>query len=289
LNDTLRNHLIDGARMGQGFVLQLPRQAPTGQTGTALTRRTGSSLEFRDYREYQPGDDLRHVDWNAFARTEQLHIKLFREEATPHLDLILDHSASMALADTDKVRCTLNLAGFFAQASANSGFTHQAWLLDEQLTPIIQGRLDPVSWEGITYQARGDAACGLQRSNPLWRPRGLRVLLSDLFWEGDPLPLVQKLTHQATATCVVQILADADLHPNPGTWRLIDSETLLARDIVIDDLALRQYHANLERHQAHWRQACRQCGAILTVVTAEEFVKTGQLEDLIAADFLRVG
>src|SRR5262249_59820670 len=85
MDDRLRQYLIEGERAGMRYALGLPRQAPVGMAGSALSQRSGSSLEFKDYRDYQPGDDLRHIDWNAFARSDQLSIKLFREEVHPHL------------------------------------------------------------------------------------------------------------------------------------------------------------------------------------------------------------
>src|SRR5262249_28464003 len=76
----LREYLSEGERAGQRYSLSLPRQTPRGASGAVWGQRAGSSLEFKDYRDYQPGDDLRHIDWNAFARSDQLSVKLFREE-----------------------------------------------------------------------------------------------------------------------------------------------------------------------------------------------------------------
>src|SRR3954452_13520175 len=126
---TPREHLLEGEAAARRFALAVPRGGPVDPTGAATGSRAGSSLEFRDHRGYEPGDDLRHVDWNAFARTDQLSVKLYREEVSPHLDLLIDGSRSMALADSAKARATLALAGFFTSAAANAGFTHAGWLL----------------------------------------------------------------------------------------------------------------------------------------------------------------
>src|SRR5512135_2257816 len=55
----------------------------------------GFSQEFAEYRAYSPGDDLRHVDWNVFARTERMYLKRYRGETNSQLTLMLDSSASM--------------------------------------------------------------------------------------------------------------------------------------------------------------------------------------------------
>ncbi len=63
--------------------------------GERRSKRRGRSVEFDDYREYSPGDDLRHVDWNVLARLDRFFIKLFQEEEDLALHVVLDTSASM--------------------------------------------------------------------------------------------------------------------------------------------------------------------------------------------------
>jgi uncharacterized protein (DUF58 family) len=63
--------------------------------GERRSKRRGRSVEFDDFRDYVPGDDLRHIDWNVLARLDKLFIKLFREEEDLALHIIVDASASM--------------------------------------------------------------------------------------------------------------------------------------------------------------------------------------------------
>ena len=97
MEPALQQALRDGEKLGLRYALQIPQVAASGIVGSRLGRRAGSSIDFQDYREYQPGDDLRFIDWGIYARTDRLSIKLFREEVTPHLDLVLDGSRSMNL------------------------------------------------------------------------------------------------------------------------------------------------------------------------------------------------
>src|SRR5690606_31412307 len=79
------------------FRLRVPRRTLQGRIGDRAGRGIGSSIEFEDWRDYQPGDDLRHVDWRGYARTDVLKVRLYREEVAPVLDVVLDVSRSMAV------------------------------------------------------------------------------------------------------------------------------------------------------------------------------------------------
>ncbi|MGH7226037.1 MAG: DUF58 domain-containing protein, partial [Gemmataceae bacterium] len=211
--ERFRDYLSEGERIGQRYALALPRQTPRGATGLAFGQRAGGSLEFKDHRDYQPGDDLRHIDWNAFARSDQLSVKLYREEIAPHVDLLLDVSRSMALEGTAKERATVALTACLATAAANSGFGHAVWLMGDDIRPLANGNALPSLWGDFELNHRGNAAEVLARGAANWRPRGVRVLVSDLLWVGEPLLALRSLTEGASATTVIQLLAEADEHP----------------------------------------------------------------------------
>ena len=65
------------------------------QKGTHRSKKLGASLDFSDYREYHPGDDLRHIDWNVYARTEKPFIKRFLDEQEMRIHILLDPTKSM--------------------------------------------------------------------------------------------------------------------------------------------------------------------------------------------------
>jgi uncharacterized protein (DUF58 family) len=289
MDDRLRQHLAEGYRAGLRYALGLPRQAPLGIAGTTLGHRAGSSLEFRDYRDYQPGDDLRHIDWNAFARSDQLSIKLFREEVHPHLDLVLDASRSMDLEGTPKARAALALAAFFVAAAGNAGYSHSAWLLAGDYHPVPGGHGQPQAWDGIALDHKATPEDAPGRTPPAWRARGLRVLVSDLFWLGEPMATVRPLAERAAVAVVVQLLARADADPpEAGNLRLVDSETGETRDLHVDDAVRRRYREGLARHQQNWHRACRQVGAVFTTAVADDLLAGWKLDDLVRAEVLRV-
>jgi uncharacterized protein (DUF58 family) len=289
MTDTDRRYLLEGERAGARYVLGTPRRVPPGTAGAHAGSRAGSSLEFKEHRDYQPGDDLRHVDWNASARGDRLTVKLFHEEVYPHLDVVLDGSRSMALAGSFKAEAALGLAAFFAAAAENAGYAHHVWVPGDGCAALAGDTGRPADWGALRCDWRGSPAESFARRPPAWRPRGIRVLVSDLLWPGEPLEVLGPLSERASAAVVVQVLAEADVNPPArGNLRLVDVETDEIRDYFVDAAGRERYRAALERHQQAWHRAARQAGALLTTVVAERLVRDWRLDDLVAADVLRI-
>src|SRR5262245_30227334 len=179
-NDECGSYLIDGERAGMRYALEPPRATSAASAGLQLGLQAGASLEFRDHRDYQPGDDLRRIDWNAFARSDRLTVKLYREEISPHLDVILDGSRSMALESTAKARAAVGLAAAFAVAAENAGYSHNAWLARVGVEPVANGSNRPALWRSLTLDFRGAPAEALTRTSPGSQRRGRRALSRDL-------------------------------------------------------------------------------------------------------------
>ncbi len=289
MDNPLHQSLLDGELAGSRYTLRTPRGLLAGIVGMHQGARAGSSLEFKEHRDYEPGDDLRHIDWNAYARSDHLVVKLFHEEVTPHLDVILDGSRSMALPGTTKAEAALGLAGFFVAAASNAGFSHRVWLAHDGCAQLQGNAGRPDTWELPSFDYRGNPADAFQRRPPLLRPRGVRLLISDLLWPGDPLPIVGPCAERATAFIVVQLLAAADVQPpERGNLRLVDTETDQRWELLVDDGAIERYRDAMECHQQLWHAACRQAGAFLTSAIAEDVLRDWRLDELVRAEFLQV-
>jgi hypothetical protein len=203
---------------------------------------------------------------------------------------VIDGSLSMALEGSAKPEASLGLAALFATAAANAGYSHCAWLARAGCERVENGTGRPANWRGIEFDYRGHPTDSLVRLAPAWRRQGLRVLISDLLWLGEPLVLLQHLTQGAAGAVVVQLLAQADIAPpERGNVRLVDSETGQTREIFVDGAAVERYRDGLARHRQNWQAACRQIGAVLVSLVAEETVGDWRLEELIAAEVLKVG
>ena len=285
MDTTIRQALRAGEQLGLRYALQIPQVAASGWTGTRSGRRAGSSIDFQDYREYQPGDDLRFIDWGIFARSDRLTVKLFREEVTPHLDLILDGSRSMNLEDTAKAGAVAQLAALLATAAANAQCTQAVWLSGEGFLRLPNDTLTPSAWDKLDLASKRTPEQSFEILPPKFRRLGVRVLVSDLLWPGEPVQLLRRLREGAAALFVVQLLAREDVTPpEHGNLRVVDCETGAESEIYIDSAIAKQYADNLAQLQQSWADACRQCGAQMTTIIAEDLENS--LKELEAIQLL---
>ncbi len=283
-----RSQLEAAERAAARYTLVVPRR--TAPSGRHLGGRSGSSFELLEHREYQPGDDLRHLDWSAYARSDRLMVKLFHEEVQPHVDLLLDASRSMALQGSAKAGAAAGLVAFLTRAAARAGLTCGVWLAADGCRRLAgAGRFEGDSagpppaglplvrlLENLELEHRGSLGQSLDRLPPRWRPRGIRLLLSDLLWDEQPRAVLARVARGAAAVWVVQLLASADVDPgrSPGgrPVRLEDSETGEVRDLLLDAAALEAYRRALGTHREGWHRACREAGAVMVTLVAERLV-----------------
>lgn len=276
MDTRLRECLTRGEESGSRYALRVPETALAGLTGQQVGRRAGSSIDFQDYREYQPGDDLRTIDWNVYARTDKLTIKLFREEVNPHLDILLDCSQSMNLAETGKGTAALELAALLAMAADNAKCTHAVWTAGEGFRRAANDNLRPSAWDGIAYDSHRNIDEAFAILPPRLRRTGIRVLVSDLFWLGDPIATMRRLTEGCATAFVLQVVAADDLEPpEHGNIHLIDSESGESLEMFIDSMVEQRYRDAVSQHQQSWHEACRRTGAQFVTIVAEE------LDDMI--------
>lgn len=267
--------------------LPFSRRAWRGLAGNWTGAGAGSSLDFQDHRNYMPGDDPRHIHWQAFARTGTLTMKLYRAEVAPFVDLAVDISASMVLtpekrARTDElvafcVECA-DRAGAPVRIHAAQGRTLRALTPDEVRAGKWRERIEAsnTSAPGAADApaAKGKAAAaeavgGAPGPFP-WRPGAMKVLVSDLLFPGDPTSLLIPLAAgSGVGVVLVPTLAEeADL-PWRGNVELTDCESGAMRRQRIDEALAARYRAAYARHFALWREACRKRGLLFARVPAE--------------------
>ena len=236
------------------YRLGAPVRPLAGRAGDRIGRGTGASLEFMDFRDYVPGDDLRHVDWRSYARTEQYKVRLFREEVSPAAEVIADLSPSMAVTE-GKERALRDLVEAFALWIARGG-GHPRRLA------AGGGRFD----DGERVPMAG--AASLLPLEPL-RPRSVRVLVSDFLVEHDCGPDLRRLASGAAELVVIQLLDPWELQPAlDGPTTLLDSEDGGRLDVDAAPAVLATYRERLARLCAGVEGAARAAGARFARVTA---------------------
>lgn len=278
----IRTWLLEGEAAGLRYRMAAPRQVMQGLTGQQTGRGVGSSVDFRDFRQYQPGDDLRRIDWSVYGRSDRLHVRLYRDELSPHVDILLDGSRSMDLEASSKARAASGLTAAMAIAARNSKFSHRVWMAREGCRELADSTRLAGAWEPPAFDSAANLPDSMRRLSPRFRPRSLRVLISDLLWMEEPAALLRPLTHQAAGVMVIQVLGKVDADPDfRGSVRLIDSESQGMQDLFIDAAALRKYKESVRRHQDEWQAACARTGAIFTTVIAEEMTEGWDLSWLV--------
>ncbi|MBX3403968.1 MAG: DUF58 domain-containing protein, partial [Phycisphaeraceae bacterium] len=101
---------------------------PGKMQGERRSKARGRSVEFEDFRPYVPGDDLRHVDWNVFARLDRFFIKIFQEEQDLAVHVVLDASASMDAGNPNKLLFAQRVAMALGYAALVGNNRVAAWI-----------------------------------------------------------------------------------------------------------------------------------------------------------------
>lgn len=257
------------------------RRLAGGLIGDHRSPRFGSSLDFSDYREYHPGDDLRRVDQFAYARLDRLLLKLFEAEDDVTVRLLIDTSGSMA---GPKLRRAAQLAaavGFVALTRRDIVTVHTFPL--ERPAPRLLGRsaIGQLFRTLDSLEAGGESpfASAVNRLLGQPGPPGLTVVLSDLLtieWEQG----VRRLPSRRGDLAVIQVLDRIDVHPDlTGDLELIDSESgarvevSLSASVVDDYTALA--HAWIDEVASRVRAAGGSYARVFTDDPLEEVLLAG--------------
>ena len=249
------------------YCLRLPRALPRGMDGERLGAGTGASLEFQDFREYVPGDDLRHIDWAAYARSDQLMVRLYREEIAPRVDLVVDASASMAstAAKQERVR---ELVGLIYELGRADRLGVTLWLAAEG----VKRHARDVAERIRDYDPAGPV--GLEtvlRRPPVLGRNSIRIVVSDFLFAGEPRGLIRSLGRSAASVAFVQVLDRDEEDPSfGGGKRLTDVETAERLDLVVTSGAREAYRQRLETLCETYRQELRRVGGRLARVLAQD-------------------
>ncbi len=244
----------------------------------------GFSVEFTEHRAYQPGDELRYLDWRILARADRLFVKQFEEETNLRAMILMDASRSMAWRGApdrltkreyaERLAAALGLI-LLRQRDATGLIT-----FDDTVREVVPARVKTGQWRRLvrgimaTPEGRGTAAeTALRHVTSLLVRRGLVVLLSDLLLERETtLTALRYLRHRGHQVVVLHLMDPAERElAGPPEVRFRDPESTVSLVVRPRELA-RAYRDTVQREIAAWRAACRRHGiAYHDIMTDQPF------------------
>lgn len=272
-----------------------------GRSGMRKSAAKGSSVEFADFREYVPGDDIRRIDWNTYGRMEKLFVKLFVEEREAYYSVIVDTSASMDFGSPSKGVCAARLAGAVSYMALNNlDRVRLSAICEDKIVNSSdftgrQGFNKAVSWlENMEWAGKTDLYKSIKRIP--FNQKGVTVIISDLFSKDTTdenissiADTIRYLRYMKQEVLILHVLSQEELEPDlEGTIGLEDAETSEFLKITATSHLCKQYKRVLERfksqveecakhYQAHYIQVCSN-------ETIEMFIykgiRNGQLENI---------
>ncbi|MBX3728718.1 MAG: DUF58 domain-containing protein [Candidatus Sumerlaeia bacterium] len=266
------------------------------QKGERRSRKKGQSVEFADYREYVPGDDTRHLDWNVYGRLDRLYIKLFLEEEDLAFYVIVDTSKSMdfgtpqtkfeygrrlaaalayvALGNQDKVGVSDAKTRVVSRFRPARGKAQLGKVLSYLLT------LEPGDRTNLTQACRDFVLQNKQS--------GIVVVISDFLDERGYEDALKQFFLRSYDVYVVQVLSPEEREPTTlGHLELVDSETGERQEITASEMLLRQYKRTVESFCGGLRDWCTSRGMTYLATTTDVPIETMLLASLRQRGLLR--
>ncbi len=236
--------------------------------GERRSRRKGQSVEFADFRNYVPGDDLRMVDWNLYARLEMLILKLFLEEEDLHFYALIDASPSMAFGEPTKLQYAKQLAaalGFIGLIRADRVKIETLGQSLQDRGPVLRGRrsvwrmleyLDGIQATQTTTLTDGVKNFCLRNAG-----KGLVILISDLMDKTGYEAALRYLLSQRVDVYVIQVLSQEEMEPDlAGDLKLVDCEDEDIAEITVSAPLMARYKKTLSAFVGGVQEFCTRRG-----------------------------
>jgi hypothetical protein len=263
------------------------------QRGEHLSGRGGTSMEFSDYRDYSPGDDLRFIDWNIYARLNRPYLKLFRIEEEMHLVIIIDASNSMMFEGkfelAKSIAASYGVMGLYGneRVSVYAVNNHGASIPLHFPASAGRGNMRKLFHfiENIEGGGTNSIDGGIDEVLKYHKGKGVALLLSDFFTFGDIKRSMNSLFSASLEICALQIMSPSELDPELNDdSRFIDSETDLKIDITSGGDLLSIYHEHKNNFISHLEEIIRQrAGRFMTVSSSSD------ISDILFDNLLRHG
>ncbi len=236
--------------------------------GERKSKRKGESVEFADYRNYVVGDDLRHLDWNIYARLERLFIKLFRAEEDLHVSVLLDTSASMDWGEPNKALYARRVAAALTYIGLVRYDRMTLCALGDGLADElagVRGRRQMhrvVDWlHELDFTGPADFERACRQFATRHPHKGVVVLLSDFLHKRGYESGLRYLVARDLDLFVVHLLSPEEIEPPlAGDLRLIDVEDESVAEVTVSRALLKRYKQSLHAYCQGLRDFCARRG-----------------------------
>jgi uncharacterized protein (DUF58 family) len=269
------------------FDLNIKAVTSSGERGERRSKRRGQSVEYADHREYTYGDDLRRLDWHAYARLEQMLIRLYAAEEALPLEIIIDLSASMDFGEPTKYVQAARIGCCLTQIALLKG-TPTRWRIAsaKPLEPVVlrgRGELPKILGvlDELVPEGTGVLADALKRSALAGPRRKALIVLTDGYDRDAIRPTLRALRAAGTEVNLVLVLAPEETDPQErGEFTYIDSETGKESVLSLDGRALKTYMGMLTGYRAEWTDFCRASGIAMLELSSGTPIDAGLFKQL---------
>ncbi len=234
--------------------LAVRRRFAGSAAGLRRSSRRGASAEFAEHRPYAPGDDVRRIDWNAYARLEELVLRLYVAEQDVAVHLLLDTSRSMSLGTPPKVETAKRLAAALGYVALSGSDRVSVLTFGAGLSQAFAPQRGKKQIGTLLRQLEGLCADGsgtdLASSIELFlsrRPQpGVVIVLSDFLDPAGFARPLDRLVASKFEPVLLQVLDREELAPSPGGDLVLeDVERGEQIEVTLDEAAIRAYRARL--------------------------------------------
>ncbi|MEM1442270.1 MAG: DUF58 domain-containing protein [Verrucomicrobiota bacterium] len=239
--------------------------------GRHRSRERGSSIEFHEYREYSPGDDLKLIDWRVFARSDRYFLRTFEQETNLECHVFLDSSASMGFSGGSEIS-KLEYGSFFAAALSYLVIRYGDRVSLQTFDSEIREFFPPGSTnlhlnriltalEQNKPGSETSIAAALSRSAPLLTRKGILVVVSDFF--DDPAEIFQALNpylHRGFRVHLLHLLTPGELELEGRALTTFRDLETGSRLIAHPTLLKERYRKAIDDHINGLRQLAQRRG-----------------------------
>ncbi len=268
------------------------RQTASGTlTGLHRSSRRGTSIEFSEHKLYNPGDDIKHIDWRAFAKTDKLHVKQFEDETNLRIELLIDHSGSMGFQGEQRLSkleyakvVTASLAYLALRQSDATGLATFSTSISEQLPPRsksshlmeILNRLTQLEAHGET-----DLSATLEQFVRSRRKPTFTIVVTDLLDASNTvMQMLRALASRRHEVTVLQVLAPEEIefpYENPATFASMED----SRKLFVHPRTLRQRYVKAMAEHLKEREKDMQSAQIDYKLIRTDVAPRDAIADLI--------